>query len=299
MKKKTLAILSAVMVLAMSSMTVLAEEDADGTVVVNTSSTAEEYAAKTSLVGGNFEESISAVSPGTLNDVNNLIYNWLSSRPTEFWIYLDDEPTVPAAASELVAAASNPAAQVTGTIITVVDITSPQELWGGIEEYRHTLNVDGISAGDTIVVSGRHAWEENYWTIISYETATTDNLVSFPNSTCFGGPEFDYQTIAVVKVTVSDAAAGAATATDTTGVAATGAAADTTGTSADATGAPADATDAPAADTTAVDAPAAEASAADTAQTPSPQTGETVPMAAVILMVGLTGAVICGKKVFV
>ena len=293
MKKKTLAILSAVMVLAMSSMTVLAEEDADGTVVVNTSSTAEEYAAKTSLVGGNFEESISAVSPGTLNDVNNLIYNWLSSRPTEFWIYLDDEPTVPAAASELVAAASNPAAQVTGTIITVVDITSPQELWGGIEEYRHTLNVDGISAGDTIVVSGRHAWEENYWTIISYETATTDNLVSFPNSTCFGGPEFDYQTIAVVKVTVSDAAAGAATAADTTGAAAaTGAAADTTGASADAT-------DAPAADTTAVDTPAAEAPAADTAQTPSPQTGETVPMAAVILAAGLTGAVICGKKVFV
>ena len=294
MKKRTLAILSAVMVLAMSSMTVLAEEDADGTVVVNTSSTAEEYAAKTSLVGGDFEESISAVSPGTLNDVNNLIYNWLSSRPTEFWIYLDDEPTVPAAASELVAAASNPAAQVTGTIITVVDITSPQELWGGIEEYRHTLNVDGISAGDTIVVSGRHAWEENYWTIISYETATTDNSVSFPNSTCFGGPEFDYQTIAVVKVTVSDAAAGAATARDTTGAAT---ATDTTGTAADTTAA-----DTTAADTTAVDAPAAdtttEAPAAETAPTPSPQTGEAVPMAAVILMIGLTGAVICGKKIF-
>lgn len=275
MKKRTLAILSAVMVLAISSMTVFAEET---TTVTNTSATPDEYAAKTSISEGYFGESIFPVSADIYNETSELVYNYLSSRPTEFWVGIDDEPTVPAAAGELVAAASNPAAHVTGTILTVVKIGASREMYGG-EEFTHTLHVEGISAGDNIMVLGRHYWDDSSWSVLSYETVAAGNSVSFPNGGLWGGPTFDYPYVAVVKITVSDAA-GASAATDTTGESA-------------------DATDAPAADTTAVDTSATEAPAAETAQTPSPQTGETVPMAAVILAVGLTGAVICGKKVFV
>lgn len=224
MKKRFLAVLSALTILTMGSMTALAASPTVGTtetpVATQTTTTSvaatkapADYAAATKVSDG---YKVEAVSQTTVDSAKVAVQNNLLNDVATIGTKLGD--------STLAAAAKDSSKKVTATVLTVVEVdptTAVQENGN----YVVTLSIADIAAGDTIAVLHYNgsAWE----TIVP--TKVEAGKVTFATASL--------SPISVVKLQV----------TDVTG---------------------------------------------------APKTGETAPMAGLILVVGLAGAVVCGKKYF-
>lgn len=224
MKKRFLAVLSALTILTMGSMTALAASPTVGTtetpVATQTTTTSvaatkapADYAAATKVSDG---YKVEAVSQTTVDSAKVAVQNNLLNDVATIGTKLGD--------STLAAAAKDSSKKVTATVLTVVEVdptTAVQENGN----YVVTLSIADIAAGDTIAVLHYNgsAWD----TIVP--TKVEAGKVTFATSSL--------SPISVVKLQV----------TDVTG---------------------------------------------------APKTGETAPMAGLILVVGLAGAVVCGKKYF-
>lgn len=225
MKKKTLAILSAVMIMAMSSMTVFAasptvgttevpEEGQTATTSVEATATPAEYAASTAASEG---YAVKAVSQQTASAAAVAVQNSILNHLTAIGNALGN--------SAIVSAATDSTARVSAKVLSAVDVTATSAVKDANGNYNVTLGNTGISAGDAIVVLHYNgsAWE------VIIPTAVADGAIAFTTSSL--------SPFVIVKLDV-------------------------------------------------------------TAATMSPQTGDMAPMAAVVILVGLTGAAICGRKVF-
>ena len=225
MKRKTLAILSAVMIMAMSSMTVFAasptvgstelpEEGQSAVTSVEASASPAEYASTTAVSEG---FTIQAVSQQTASAATVAVQNTVLNHLGAIGTIIGN--------TSVTAAATDSTAKVTAKVVSIVDVTATSAVKDANGNYNVTIGNAGISAGDAIVVLHYNGagWE------IIVPTAVADGAIAFTTSSL--------SPFAVVKLDVASV-------------------------------------------------------------TMSPQTGEAAPMAAVIIMVGLTGAVICGKKVF-
>ena len=297
MKKKTLAILSAVMVLAMSSITVSAAEPEVGTVnppdegqvavtAIEGKASPEEYLAVTSAenctISAASQQTIDSAMVAIQNNLLNHLADISNSSDTGSRRYLNYWDI-----------AADPTAKVTATILSVVKVDNISTVPFGRSESYFSLNVGGTTEGDMIVVLSYNG-SEWFCRGVIYDNG---DVLPYQLNYYFGYPEEDgtiffrgvnaVEAVVVVSIdvsTVTDAPAADTTATETP-------ATDTT--VADVPQTDTTETEAPTADTTDVEIPVADAT-----PTASPQTGEAVPMAAVVIMVGLTGAVICGKKYF-
>ncbi len=224
MKKRFLAVLSALTILTMGSMTALAASPTVGTtetpVATQTTTTSvaatkapADYAAATKVSDG---YTVEAVSQTTVDSAAVAVQNNLLNDVATIGTKLGD--------STLAAAAKDSSKKVTATVLSVVEVdpTTAVKVNGN---YVVTLSIADIAAGDTIAVLHYNgsAWE----TIVP--TKVEAGKVTFATASL--------SPISVVKLQV----------TDVTG---------------------------------------------------APKTGETAPMAGLILVVGLAGAVVCGKKYF-
>lgn len=225
MKKKTLAVLSAVMIMAMSSMTVFAASPTVGTTEVpeagqtamtsvEATGTPEEYAAKTAASDG---YAVKAVSQQTASAAAVAVQNNVLNHLAAIGNALGN--------SNVVAAATDSTAVVSAKILSTVDVSATSAAKDANGNYNVTLGNTGISAGDVIVVLHYNgsAWE------VIIPTAVADGAIAFTTSSL--------SPFVIVKLDIA-------------------------------------------------------------AATMSPQTGDAAPMAIVFIMVGLTGAAICGRKVF-
>lgn len=224
MKKRFLAVLSALTILTMGSMTALAASPTVGTaeapVATQTTTTSvaatkapADYAAATKASEG---YKVEAVSQTTVDSAAVAVQNQLLNDVASIGTKLGD--------STLAAAAKDSSKKVTATILSVVEV-DPTTATVVDGKYVVTLSIADIAAGDTLAVLHYNgsAWE----TIVP--TKVEAGKVTFATASL--------SPISVVKLQV----------TDVTG---------------------------------------------------APKTGETAPMAGLILVVGLAGAVICGKKYF-
>ena len=224
MKKRFLAVLSALTILTMGSMTALAASPTVGTtetpVATQTTTTSvaatkapADYAAATKVSDG---YTVEAVSQTTVDSAKVAVQNNLLNDVATIGTKLGD--------STLAAAAKDSSKKVTATVLSVVEV-DPTTAVKENGNYVVTLSIADIAAGDTIAVLHYNgsAWE----TIVP--TKVEAGKVTFATASL--------SPISVVKLQV----------TDVTG---------------------------------------------------APKTGETAPMAGLILVVGLAGAVVCGKKYF-
>lgn len=224
MKKRFLAVLSALTILTMGSMTALAASPTVGTaeapVATQTTTTSvaatkapADYAAATKASEG---YKVEAVSQTTVDSAAVAVQNQLLNDVASIGTKLGD--------STLAAAAKDSSKKVTATVLSVVEV-DPTTATVVDGKYVVTLSIADIAAGDTLAVLHYNgsAWE----TIVP--TKVEAGKVTFATASL--------SPISVVKLQV----------TDVTG---------------------------------------------------APKTGETAPMAGLILVVGLAGAVICGKKYF-
>ncbi|MBD5526624.1 MAG: hypothetical protein HDR04_19935 [Lachnospiraceae bacterium] len=224
MKKKFLAVLTALAVLTMGSMTVCAKSPTVGTVGAPVSTqksstfmaataTASEYLNRTTVSAG---YSISAVSATTVQAtavaVQNAILNDVASIASRI------------GNKTLAAAAGNSASRVTATILTVIEVKASGASKDANGNYVVTLSLPDIAAGDAVVVMHYtgSAWE----TIIP---SVANGSVTFASASL--------SPIAVVKLDVATVSQ-------------------------------------------------------------SPKTGQTMPVAVVLLMIGAAGAAVCGKRYF-
>lgn len=225
MKKKTLAILSAVMIMAMSSMTVFAASPTVGTTEVpeagqtamtsvEATATPAEYAASTAASEG---YAVKAVSQQTASAAVVAVQNSILNHLAAIGNALGN--------STIAAAATDSTARVSAKVLSAVDVSATSAVKDANGNYNVTLGNAAISAGDAIVVLHYNgsAWE------VIIPTAVADGAIAFTTSSL--------SPFVIVKLDVTEA-------------------------------------------------------------TMSPQTGDMAPMVAVIMLVGLTGAAICGKKVF-
>lgn len=225
MKKRFLAVLSALTILTMGSMTALAASPTVGTaeapVATQTTTTSvaatkapADYAAATKVSDG---YKVEAVSQTTVDSAKVAVQNNLLNDVATIGTKLGD--------STLAAAAKDSSKKVTATVLSVVEVDPTTAVQDANGNYVVTLSIADIAAGDTIAVLHYNgsAWE----TIVP--TKVEAGKVTFATASL--------SPISVVKLQV----------TDVTG---------------------------------------------------APKTGETAPMAGLILVVGLAGAVVCGKKYF-
>ena len=219
MKKRFLAVLSALTILTMGSMTALAASPTVGTTETTTTSVAAtkapaDYAAATKVSDG---YTVEAVSQTTVDSAAVAVQNNLLNDVATIGTKLGD--------STLAAAAKDSSKKVTDTVLSVVEVDPTTAVKDANGNYVVTLSIADIAAGDTIAVLHYNgsAWE----TIVP--TKVEAGKVTFATASL--------SPISVVKLQV----------TDVTG---------------------------------------------------APKTGETAPMAGLILVVGLAGAVVCGKKYF-
>ena len=225
MKKKVLALMSAMVLTFACSMTAYAESPTVGTVqqavatqtattTVEATNTPEGYAATTAVSAG-FE--VEAVSATTAAAANVAVQNEV----------LNDVATAGAllGRADIAAAANDADAKVTATVMTTVDVdvTTAQKSADGL--YHFTLGVPGIAEGDAILVLHYNGvlWEK------LVPTQVGAGAVNVASASC--------SPFTVVKL-----------------------------------------------------------SAATVKQ--SPKTGATAPVAALFVMTGVAGAVLCSRKVF-
>ncbi len=161
MKRKFLAVLSAVMVLSMGSMTVLAASPTVGTtetpVATQTATTSvagkatpAEYAAATKASAG-YE--VAAVSATTVDSAAVAVQNQLLNDIASIGTKLGN--------NTLAAAANDSSKKVTATILSVVEVNPSTATRDANGNYVVTLNIANIAAGDTIAILHYNgsAWE--------------------------------------------------------------------------------------------------------------------------------------------
>ena len=225
MKRKFLAVLTALAVLTMGSMTTFAASPTVGTTeapvstqqaltAVEPITTPAVYLSVTTVSAG---YNMSAVSTTTVQAAAVAVQNNLLNNVAAIGYRLGNV--------ELVNAAANPGSKVTASILTVVDLKASTASKDAYGNYVVTMTVPGISEGDAIAIlhyTGK-AWE----TIVP--TSTANGIVTFTSASL--------SPISVVKLS-------------TTGV------------------------------------------------TLSPKTGSSLPVAAVILVIGVVGMAVSGKRYF-
>lgn len=225
MKKQFLAVLTALAVLVMGSMTAFAKSPTVGTTeapvktqksltVLAATAAPSEYLKATTVSAG---YTVSEVSDTTVQAaavaVQNAILNDIASIASKL------------GSSILANAALNSASRVTASILTVVEISVSNASKDANGSYVVTLGLPNIAAGDAIVVL--------HYTGASWETIIPSNVAN-------GSVTFSSASLSPVTVVKLDTAS----------------------------------------------------------VTQSPKTGATIPVAAVILVIGAVGAVVCGKKYF-
>ncbi len=191
MKKKVLAVLAALTVMAMGTVTVFAASPSvettesavstqEATTTVASTSSASEYAAATTVSSG---YTVEAVSSTTLSATKVAVQNKLLNDVASIGTKLGD--------STLKAAATDSSKKVTATIMTVVEVSASSATKNSDGKYEVTLKISGISAGDTLAVLHYNgsAWE----TIKPSKVA--DGSVTFATSSL--------SPISVVKLEVS------------------------------------------------------------------------------------------------
>ena len=226
MKKKVLAVVAALTVMVMGSVTVFAEsptvnntqpvETQKATVEVAATSTPDDYATKTTASEGfkvvattaeKVTETAAQVKTMLLNDVAH-IGEALGNK-------------------DLAAAATDSGKKVSATVLSVVEVSADTATKNADGKYVVTLNIEGIKAGDSIAVLHFNTEANALQTIVP--TKVEDGKVTFESASL--------SPIGIVKLEVSKV-------------------------------------------------------------TTSPKTGETLPMAAMVFVVGLVGMAVCGKKYF-
>lgn len=191
MKKKILAILSAVMIIAMNTMTVAAASptvgttevpDATQTTVTAVEATASpaEYAAAT-VVSAGFK--VDAASQQTVEAAKVAVQNNLLNHVAAIGNALGD--------SNLAAAATNASVKVTAKVLSVVEVNTTSAVKDAAGNYAVTLGVAGIAAGDTIAVLH---YNGSAWETIK-PSAIVDGYIAFSVSSL--------SPIAVVKLDVT------------------------------------------------------------------------------------------------
>jgi len=225
MKRKFLAVLTALTVLTMGSMTAFAASPTVGTTeapvstqkattIVAATTTPASYLNGTSASEG---YKVSAVSDTTVQAatvaVQNAILNDIASIASKL------------GNNTLANAATNSGNQVTASILTVVEVKASSASKDTNGKYVVTLNISDIAAGDAVVVL--------HYTGSVWETIVPTNVAK--GSVTFASASLS--PIAVVKLNVASVSL-------------------------------------------------------------SPKTGSSIPAAAVILIVGVVGTAVCGKKYF-
>jgi len=225
MKKKVLALLSAVTIMAMGSMTVSAASPTVGTTETAVSTqtavtavegveTPAEYLADTTVAEGFKVEAVSDTTvKSTQVAVQNLLLNDVASLGNKL------------GNSRLVAAATDSTSKVTATILSVVDVDPTTATKNESGKYVVTLKISDIAANDTIV-------------ILHYNGSAWETIV--PAKVEAGAVTFETASLSPIG-TVKLAVNGVST---------------------------------------------------------SPKTGEVAPIAALIILAGVAGAAVCGKKYF-
>lgn len=178
MRKKALALLSALTIMAMGSMTVFAASPTVGTTesavstqkaatAIAATSTPAEYAAATTASEG---YSVEAVSDTTLQSATVAVQNQLLNDLASIGAKLGD--------SALTAAATDASKKVTASILSVVEVDPTTADKDADGNYVITLNIASIAAGDTLAVLHYNgsAWE----VIVPSEVA--DGSVTFATS---------------------------------------------------------------------------------------------------------------------
>jgi hypothetical protein len=161
MKKKVLAVLAAITVLTMGSVSVFAASPAVGTTEAAVSTqtattsveavaTPAEYAAATTASAG---YSVEAVSDTTLKSAQVAVQNSLLNDVASIGTKLGD--------STLAAAAKDSTKKVTASVLSAVEVDPTTATKDASGNYVVTLNISGIAAGDTIAILHYNgsAWE--------------------------------------------------------------------------------------------------------------------------------------------
>lgn len=225
MKRNVLAVLSAITVLAIGSMSVFAASPTVGTTeapakgqkaatsVAETAAPAD-YASATKASEG-FE--VGEVSQATVDSAAVAVQNQLLNQLSSIGNTLND--------SALVNAAADPSQKVTASILSVVEVNPTSASKDANGNYVVTLNIGSIAAGDTIAV-------------LHYTGSAWEVIV--PTKVAAGAVTFSTPSLSPVSIVKLDV----------TGVKS------------------------------------------------SPQTGETMPAAVWIVLIGFAGAAFCGKKYF-
>ncbi len=191
MKKNVLAVLSAVMVLTMGTLTVFAASPTTGTAEATVSTqtattsvaaaaTPAEYAAETTASTG-YE--VEVVSEATVEAAAVAVQNSLLNDIASLGGILGS--------SELKAAATDPTKKVTAEMLTVVEINPTSAEKDANGNYAVTLNISSIAAGDIIAVL--------HYNGSSWETIVPDSVAA--GKVAFSTPSLS--PISVVKLDVS------------------------------------------------------------------------------------------------
>lgn len=225
MKKKVLAVLTAITVMAMGSVSVMAAsptvETTEAPVATQTTTTTveavatpAEYAAATTVSAG---FTVEAVSTTTVQAAAVAVQNELLNDVASIGAKLGN--------STLAAAATDSAKKVTASVLSVVEVDPTTAVKDTTGNYVVTLSVPSIAAGDAIAV-------------LHYNGSAWETIV--PSSVAAGSVTFataSLSPISIVKLEVASVAT-------------------------------------------------------------SPKTGSTMPMAAAVVVLGLAGAAVCGKRFF-
>lgn len=225
MKRKFLAVLTALAVLTMGSMTVFAKSPTVGTTeapvksqksstVVAATTSPSEYLKGTTVSEG---YKVSAVSNTTVQAAAVAVQNAILNDVASIAARLGNKT--------LADAAANSGSQVTASIMTVVEVKASNASKDANGNYVVTLNLSDVAEGDAVVVL--HYTGNSWETIVP--TSVAKGSVTFASASL--------SPIAVVKLGVANVSL-------------------------------------------------------------SPKTGSAIPAAAVILIIGVVGTAICGKKYF-
>ncbi|MGN1167587.1 MAG: hypothetical protein ACI4S2_14300 [Lachnospiraceae bacterium] len=225
MKKKVLAVLTAITVMAMGSVSVMAASPTVGTTeapvatqttttTVEAVATPAEYVAATTVSAG-FK--VEAVSTTTVQAAAVAVQNELLNDVASIGTKLGN--------STLAAAATDSTKKVTASVLSVVEVDPTTAVKDTTGNYVVTLSIPTIAAGDAIAV-------------LHYNGSAWETIV--PTSVAAGSVTFataSLSPISIVKLEVASVAT-------------------------------------------------------------SPKTGSTMPMAAAVVVLGLAGAAVCGKRFF-
>ena len=180
MKKRLLALMSAVMVMVCTSLTVFAASPAVGT----TENPVEGQEASTEVTqDGNADSYKNGTTAGTGFVVTKVSSTTVASAGVATQnVLLNNvaKTAVLLGRTDLLAAADDSSATVTADILSVVDVAPSTATKDANGVYTVTLNVDGVKAGDVIAILhyGANGWELIVPSVVGdgYVTFTTTSL---------------------------------------------------------------------------------------------------------------------------